>query len=692
MFLPFANINVHNVVDLMWALVHKGSTNRIPSADANHLQSTADALDRSSPRLFALIIGINKYQSSQIPELEGSVPDAMAMQRYLEDTMGVPSSQITTLHDEEATRDRIIQEFYSLMFHSEIKEGDPILIYYAGHGSTAPTPTGWEAGGPEIQFLAPYDCLSNKDGTIINGIPDRTIGSLLEDLARAKGDNITVIFDCCHSGSLTRPILAHPRHHIRGFKMPIETPPDLDQDIWLEKRATTIASGFQRSGLRSHVLLAACGAEESAKEEEGRGNFTKALLDTLVAFGADEMTYVDLIQRIPCIPQQNPQCEGHNQDRICFDSKVPSRYRHVYPVRQEGPRYIMKAGISHGIAKDATFAIYRDKQSIVAGQSLGLLISSRPEAFSSVMTLPPGHPIISITDGAFALQVRAGEEQDLRIHVPMEQGLLGAFEAFAQVMKESELGRFKIMLVDKEKAELSLSLENGSVVFNILDPLVTMYGVTQIPFKVNPEAADIIHVLRHAAHYYWHLRRTSSDKNLINAVDVELTALREVDGEYYDDLSPMRVPGGPNLNVDGVVNIVVDKRTMYGIKLVNKTSRPLYPYLFFFDSGDLSITPYFQSPSSGGRVDAPLRPKGSLSIGYGAGGATPFRYYLRDGTGIEVGFLKLFVATDPIDMSKIPQFSPFDRKNRGIKQYEGKPNGYWHTNLITVVQRASQHV
>jgi hypothetical protein len=288
--------------------------------------------------------------------------------------------------------------------------------------------------------------------------------------------------------------------------------------------------------------------------------------------------------------RQNPQCEGHNQDRICFDSRVPSRYRQVYPVRQEGARYIMKAGIAHGVAKDAIFAIYRDKESIVAGRSLGSLISSMPDIFSSVMTPFPNQPYFPIMGHAFALQIRAGEEQDLRIHVPMEEGLLGAFEAFAQVMKTSESERFKIMLVEKEKAELSLTLEEGGVVFHILDPLVTMYGITRMPFKVNPTAADINNVLRYAAHYYWHLRRTSSNKNLINAVDVELTALRELEGEYDDDLSPIRAPYGPNLNIDGVVNIVVDRTAMYGIKLINKTNRPLYPSLFFFDSGDLSIS------------------------------------------------------------------------------------------------------
>jgi hypothetical protein len=89
-------------------------------------------------------------------------------------------------------------------------------------------------------------------------------------------------------------------------------------------------------------------------------------------------------------------------------------------------------------------------------------------------------------------------------------------------------------------------------------------------------------------------------------------------------------------------------------------------------------------------VDAPLRPRGNLTIGYGAGGATPFRYYLRDEKEMEVGFLKLFVSTEPIDLSKVPQFSPFDKRNRKIKQYEGKPNGLWHTSLITVAQRATQ--
>jgi hypothetical protein len=84
--------------------------------------------------------------------------------------------------------------------------------------------------------------------------------------------------------------------------MPIKIPPDLDRNIWGGHRSTSIAPGFLRSGLRSHVLLAACGAEENAKEELGRGYFTKRLLATLEAVGADKVTYADLVQQIPSLP------------------------------------------------------------------------------------------------------------------------------------------------------------------------------------------------------------------------------------------------------------------------------------------------------------------------------------------------------------------------------------------------------
>ena len=142
--------------------------------------------------LFALIIGINEYESLHIPNLVGAVPDADSVRYYLREHLGVPSSQIRDLRNSEATRTAIIDGIEAFSLNDEIKEGDPILIYYAGHGGSADTPKGWEVGGTgKIELLVPYDHSSSlKDGDPKYGIPDRTMGALLSRLANKKGDNI----------------------------------------------------------------------------------------------------------------------------------------------------------------------------------------------------------------------------------------------------------------------------------------------------------------------------------------------------------------------------------------------------------------------------------------------------------------------------------------------------------------------
>ena len=89
---------------------------------------------------------------------------------------------------------------------------------------------------------------------------------------------------------------------VRGIDNKEEIPAGLDQDIYIHSRVTGVTGGFAHS-LKSHcVFLAACGNTESAQECGGRGFFTRALLDVLVACGTDKLTYRDLIQCIPTLP------------------------------------------------------------------------------------------------------------------------------------------------------------------------------------------------------------------------------------------------------------------------------------------------------------------------------------------------------------------------------------------------------
>ena len=152
-------------------------------------------------RLFALIIGINEYPNIPNSNLKGAVADADNMRDYLQNRLGVPSCRIKNLRDHGATRATIIEEIQALSFNKEIKKarGDPILIYYAGHGGSTDTPEEWKAGNTgklRTEFLIPYDYSGSslKDGNVnlklTHGIPDRTLGFLLLQLAGKKGDNI----------------------------------------------------------------------------------------------------------------------------------------------------------------------------------------------------------------------------------------------------------------------------------------------------------------------------------------------------------------------------------------------------------------------------------------------------------------------------------------------------------------------
>jgi hypothetical protein len=139
------------------------------------------------PRLFALVIGINKYKELR-PKLSGAVADANAIIEYL--SSKTSASRIVSLKDKQATRKSIIEAFKTLNSSKEIEKNDPIVIYFAGHGGEA------QIQGQEemTQMIMPYDASTrtqNKDELpVIPGIPDFEIRKMLNDIAAEKGNNI----------------------------------------------------------------------------------------------------------------------------------------------------------------------------------------------------------------------------------------------------------------------------------------------------------------------------------------------------------------------------------------------------------------------------------------------------------------------------------------------------------------------
>ena len=148
------------------------------------------------PRVFALLIGINKYKDKLIQDLNGAIADCEDIKRFLENRV---NARITSLYDEVATRENILNAITALAFDSSIKKDDPILIYYAGHGAAVSTPSSWNLPHTsKIQMILPHDFIVHPTPTPESregqGIFDRSLSDLLSVLSDHKGDNIVSAF------------------------------------------------------------------------------------------------------------------------------------------------------------------------------------------------------------------------------------------------------------------------------------------------------------------------------------------------------------------------------------------------------------------------------------------------------------------------------------------------------------------
>ena len=157
--------------------------------------ASAELIQHNShrPSMFAVLIGINKYNDPAICNLSGAVADAEAFQQYLVEHVGVQRDRIICLRDEEATRDAMIHAIQSLTTNPEVSDQDPILIYYAGYGSEAPLSSSKNSVFPSggIQMLVPYDFILAGSATLDGqGLFGATLSNIVGEIARQKSDNI----------------------------------------------------------------------------------------------------------------------------------------------------------------------------------------------------------------------------------------------------------------------------------------------------------------------------------------------------------------------------------------------------------------------------------------------------------------------------------------------------------------------
>ena len=293
-----------------------------------------DAAFSQIPRLFALIIGINIYQMNH-RTLRGAVPDGKAFKSYLMTRLCVPENHIISLFDHNATRTAIIEGFRKLRDNEDINEGDPIFIFYAGHGSQKPANPDWEVEGRNIQMevILPHDCgaVNEEHPEGVEPIPDHTIGILIDEIAAKKGNNIvspfgdllahhfrltpsqTVVFDSCHSASGTRSEDDNSLTLVRSAQLEdVPFRKETDREIWESfQRGPRPDEAHSRRGLGSHILISACRSSEEASEYNGHGRLSMALLKLLDKISPNKLRYRDILANMEPISQSVCFCHRY---------------------------------------------------------------------------------------------------------------------------------------------------------------------------------------------------------------------------------------------------------------------------------------------------------------------------------------------------------------------------------------------
>jgi hypothetical protein len=364
----------------------------------------------------ALLVGVTKYD--HLPahlHLSGPANDVRLLRRLLEERYQFPADRIVTLSGSEGkaasarrpTRANIEREFRRLA--DEAREGDQVVILLSGHGdrqpeSNPPHPDHPEPDGIDEIFL-PADVAEWKGfpKRVPNAIVDDEIGSWLRAITARKAF-VWIIFDCCHSGTMTR-----------GTEVVRELPPTtLVPRAELDRaRQRAARRGASRGAAADKpaaflppapsdylVALYACRPHETTPEgpfppdqEDApyHGLLTYTLVQVLEqsAGSSAALTYRELTQRIQlkyagrAQGAPTPLVEGGGQDRVVLGTERPARPR--WTLRREGNGYLVNAGDLHGLTRGSVLAVYAPAGAAAKPELLGYARVASTRPFDSVV-------------------------------------------------------------------------------------------------------------------------------------------------------------------------------------------------------------------------------------------------------------------------------------------------------------------
>ena len=118
--------------------------------------------------------------------------------------LGYEDSQIRVVMDEQATLSNL-RSIFENWLSAGVRKDDKVLIYYSGHGAFVPDDSGDETDNVD-EVLVLHDVKAvrrNGIETLDNVLVDDEFNEFLKQI---PSNNITVMTDACHSGTVTKRI------------------------------------------------------------------------------------------------------------------------------------------------------------------------------------------------------------------------------------------------------------------------------------------------------------------------------------------------------------------------------------------------------------------------------------------------------------------------------------------------------
>jgi len=486
--------------------------------------------------IYALLVGINRYQSGEISDLYGCVNDVERVEKYLSSTFNKENQakgvEVETLTNNEAKRQIIIDTFREHL--GKANKDDIALFYFSGHGCRELSPSQFimAQGSSKHENIVCYD--SEMPGKY--DIADKELNLLIKEL-EPQGAEAIVIFDCCHAGSGTRKKVLQGKGRVRLKK---DSPPRTFPDDYLPGSWTN----FTRSP--RHLLMAACSPTQSSKEEgvptesgfRTHGIFTHALISSLESKylkGKPRISYENLmytckhfIQSHDPYAKQTPQLEvaGSLDARKYFlSSKVEHHeadLKRIAYIDRQG--WKVPYGSIHGLQVDAraSFHLFKEEDfhhKIGTAQTKSIGLHDSPLSLLEGLSLDPDAsyyarpsylPIQKLNihiDGIDTFEddfTQLTSSKELTIGVPLPLISQEEFHSAVDIKASKKASLYEVMITDTEymlrytesganllKNSIARYKDNGESNIDLVAKLLQHLAIVERMRKLNMPKCDI---------------------------------------------------------------------------------------------------------------------------------------------------------------------------------------------------------